>query len=334
MNVFQMIFISFLIGVMVLGSSCLSENEGLDNTVIPLNYISYKNGYLSLETYTSQQNKKNIFLSHIPQRVLTNQEGVLNTVLALDEGKSIVAASISNRYMYPITDNILRGQSLPPITRYEFTDEEALLLCPDLIIGWKSTFSYGALRETEFWNKRGIATYITASSNCIKKYASIEDECQFILDIGRIYDKEKRAQEIVDGIKQKLEQYQLLASEKRVQRVMVLQYNSPASIFAYEDTWLVGDLVKRLGGYLLFGEYHTISKEEIIYNDPEVIFVLCAGDWDKVQYESYVKNDISLNGVQAVKNNRVYGVPFAFVYAPGVHLCDGLSAIFYGLYPD
>lgn len=314
---------------------CYNSDKSYSLSHSEIGYDSKGNSSKVIETYDSQKKKVYMVFNKPPRRVVTNQEGVLETLLALNVGNSIVAASISNRYMQPIPDSLLNGQRLPPILRHEFDRETILMTNPDFIVGWRSTFSYGALGSTDFWNSRGIPTYIVASSNRIKTDATIDDECNFIMDMGRIFSKKELSKEIVSRIYSRLSHYQLLTSKiNHHPRVMVLQYNSPANIFAYEKSWLIGNIISCLGGQLVAGENHTISKEEIIRQNPEIIFVMCTGQIDSSLYESYVKNDLSLNSIDAVKNNRIYAIPFSYVYAPGVNLEKGLSLIFDDMYPN
>lgn len=316
------VLLSYLM-LSLLGCECNKNPTQISNTA---------ENTIAVQTYTSSKQPVSMQVKSPPQRVITNQEGTLTTVLAFQEGPSVIGASISNRYMYPITEDILCGQQIPPIIRHEFSSEEVLMNQPDLIIGWRSTFSFGALKDTSFWNQRGIATYIVASSNLVKKNATIDDECRFILDMGRIYGKEDVAKQIVLKVRKKLALYQSIATRKESPKVMVLQYNTPSNIFSYENSWLIGDIVRQLGGELLSGNVHTLAKEELIQKNPDVIFVLCTGDDDRKQYEDYVRNDIALNSINAVKNNRIYGIPFSFVYAPGIRILNGIEVVFNGMY--
>ena len=286
---------------------------------------------VSVNTYDSNGNIIKIYFDDVPQRIITNQEGILYTLMALGLGNHIAAASVSNPYMEPIdfASPYWVEQKIPEIQRYEFDRETVLALRPNIIVGWKSTFSRSALGCTSFWNERGIATYITASSNRIKNNATIDDECNFILDMGKIFGKEEKAEAIVQKIHMILNDGQAVLRGKKLDapKVLVLQYNNANNIFAYERSWLIGDIIEKLGGHMLQGTSHVIGKEEVIALNPDIIFVMCTGKGDREKYEQYVLKDPAFESIKAVQSRRVYGIPFSSVYAPGVKIIDGIQLI-------
>lgn len=51
------------------------------------------------------------------------------------------------------------------INRYHPDAETVVAANPDLIIGWKSTFTSVLKKSTAWWNERGIRTYVVSTSN-------------------------------------------------------------------------------------------------------------------------------------------------------------------------
>ena len=76
------------------------------------------------------------------------------------------------------------------------TVEEAINLQPDLIIGWLSTFNGKSLETTDFWNKRGVNTYINITSNGLTKHETIEDQEKFYIRYGKNLSKRSREQKV------------------------------------------------------------------------------------------------------------------------------------------
>ena len=79
-----------------------------------------------------------------------------------------------------------------------------MMLKPDLLVGWHSTFAPKVIRPTEFWHKRGVNTFIARSSMIDERPRTLENEYKDILDLGKIFDKNERAQQLVGQMQQEV----------------------------------------------------------------------------------------------------------------------------------
>ena len=104
------------------------------------------------------------------------------------------------------------------------------------------------------------------------------------------------------------------------------------TIVNYDDRDLVGDMVRRLGGRIAI-QSRRLSPEEVIAADPDVIFVTYFGAADRPRAEQFFRN-IRFNSLKAVKNDRIYLLPFSHMYTSAIKTVDGLRTIKKGLYPD
>ncbi len=99
-----------------------------------------------------------------PQRVVAVWQNSIETLLALGVGDRIVAGMgvPDARYIRP---EYRAAYEAIPYTSLENLDVETILMMqPDLIVGWSSTFSPKVLRGTAFWEGRGVHTYIAPYS--------------------------------------------------------------------------------------------------------------------------------------------------------------------------
>lgn len=91
-------------------------------------------------------------------------------------------------------------------------------------------------------------------------------------------------------------------------------------------------MVQQLGGYMPVKE-RTVSSEELIKLDPDVIFVVYFSDEMKQDiYETF--SSPMYNSLKVVKNNRIYPISLYDMYATGVRTVNGIQLIRNGLYPD
>ena len=104
----------------------------------------------------------------------------------------------------------------------------------------------------------------------------------------------------------------------------------------YGENSLAGDLVKRLNGELLAADQKSISAEQIIEYDPDVIFYLIGEtrykDKDTIMQEVYARREFQ--HLTCTKNKRIVALPLNAIYTPGVRTMDGIKIIAHGLYPD
>ena len=80
---------------------------------------------------------------------------------------------------------------------------------PDLIVAQECIFVRHRLNNTDYWNERNVKTMIPLNTNSPSKHVSvetIEKEMQFIADLGKIFHKEQRANEIIDSTYQTIDE--------------------------------------------------------------------------------------------------------------------------------
>lgn len=286
-----------------------------------------------VRTYDSLKKPVTVSFSKIPERVIINRLNGAETLMALGAADRIIAVNMQNTdWGKPYDDRYMeQGKALEKITYRNLTKEEAVLLNPDCIIGWYSTFTDKRLGTTDFWNARQVATYIQATSNMVKPGAGVEDECRFITDMGLIFHAESQAKLLTDEIWKEIEDVQEKTRHSYHPSVMVVEFSGGGlDVYGYE--WLVGDMVRRLGGYMPAGE-RRIGCEELISYNPDVLFVVYFNEEQRLQIiEMFRRAEFS--SLKSVKNQRVYPIPFDHMYTPAIKTIDGLRMIRDGLYPD
>lgn len=204
-----------------------------------------------VRTYDSLKKPVTVSFSKIPERVIINRLNGAETLMALGAADRIIAVNMQNTdWGKPYDDRYMeQGKALEKITYRNLTKEEAVLLNPDCIIGWYSTFADKRLGTTDFWNARQVATYIQATSNMVKPGAGVEDECRFITDMGLIFHAESQAKLLTDEIWKEIEDVQEKTRYSHHPSVMVVEFSGGGlDVYGYE--WLVGDMVRRLGGFI------------------------------------------------------------------------------------
>lgn len=286
-----------------------------------------------VRTYDSLKKPVTVSFSKIPERVIINRLNGAETLMALGAADRIIAVNMQNTdWGKPYDDRYMeQGKALEKITYRNLTKEEAVLLNPDLIIGWKSTFASLLKKPTAWWNERGVRTYVVSTSNHLHDKGRIEDECRYLDDMGQIFDVREKTDRMIREIHDELSRTQKLVKGRASQAVMVVEPEGKA-FYNYDNGWVVGDMVEQLGGYMPAGE-RRIGYEDLISYNPDVLFVVYFNEEQRLQIiEMFRRAEFS--SLKSVKNQRVYPIPFDHMYTPAIKTIDGLRMIRDGLYPD
>ena len=271
-----------------------------------------------------------------PQRVVAVWQNSIETLLALGVGDRIVAGMGVPDAKY-IRPEYRAAYEAIPYTSLENLDVETILMMqPDLIVGWSSTFSPKVLRGTEFWAGRGVHTYIAPSSARGNRNKTIAQEYQDIRNLGRIFGREERAEELVGAMQNEIAfvAEKTAYMEKRP-RALVIELLGK-EIRSYGADTLAGDMMRALGADHLASDGQSLSMEEIVTLDPDALFLVVTeddyGSEDAVTARLY--NNPALHSLSCVEQRRIYTVPLYAVYSAGIRTYDGITIFAHGLYPE
>ena len=285
--------------------------------------------------YAGQQ--VNYTYNEAPQRVLAVYQGCIETMIALGLEDHVIAS-------YGL-DNEVKPEWQDGFSKMHYDDsvfapdkETVTLLEPDFIFSWGSYFGDKTLGDVDAWNEKGVGTYM--NSNTVPGGTrTLENEYTDILNIGKIFHVEDKAQALVDEMKSQVAATLSAVQGQEPVKVAVVESIS-GKITNYGQKSLAGDMVTALGGELAMPEADSISKEDLVAADPEVIFVVYmayAGDDPQSvmdQQLSLIQDDPALQSLQAVKNGKVHLIMLGDMYASGPRTLDGLKTLAQGMYPE
>lgn len=269
-----------------------------------------------------------------PEKVITFWNNSVETMLALGLGDRVISAvGVDESSILPELqdefDKMVAGKEYNAFTdsNAAMSKEYAIMLEPDFILGWKSTFSDKTIGDVDYWQENGVNTYIALNSNDISEYRTVENEYTDILTLGEIFDVQDKAEEIVSEIRDEVARVTEAVAGQEKQKVVVVEFMKD-SIWNYDKTMLVGDMVAQMGGELM-DLPSDIGAEDLLNADPDVLFII--GDDEKVA--DFMANE-AYGSLSAVQNERVFPLDLSDVYTSGIRTIRGLNAIGKALYPD
>ncbi|GAX90308.1 Fe3+-hydroxamate ABC transporter substrate-binding protein [Effusibacillus lacus] len=213
----------------------------------------------------------------------------------------------------------------------------------EVLMGVNPDFVYG--RESAFKGKEQVASVDELAKYGINCYvakgtyvtgAKMEDVYEDILNLGRIFNIEQRAKELVSSMQKDIEaiRYKIGSVEKPIR---VLVYDSGEDTVFTAGQSLQTSLITLAGGKNVFDDiaknWAKVSWEEVVKRDPEVIVI---NDYGKTKAEDKIKflsNNPALSNVTAVKNKRFVVLPLSSVFE-GVRNVGALETLAKGFYPE
>ena len=280
-------------------------------------------------TYTFEQ---------APEKVIAVYQGSIETMIALGLEEHVLAS-------YGL-DNEVKEEWKAGFEKMNYDEsvfapdkETVTMLDPDMIFSWGSLFGEKTLGDVSNWNEKGIATYMNSNTRPGGHPRTLENEYTDILNIGKIFNVEDKAEALVNEMKDEVANTLAAVEGQETVRVAVLEPLG-GKITNYGASSLAGDMVVQLGGELVKPEGNEMSKEDLIACDPDVIFVVYmayAGDDPetvKAEQLAVIMDDPALASLSAVQNGRVHLIMLGDMYAAGPRTIDGIKTFAAGMYPE
>jgi iron complex transport system substrate-binding protein len=174
----------------------------------------------------------------------------------------------------------------------EVNIEKVVQLKPDLVLATPLT----GLRTVERLKHLGIKVIV------FKDPSSFTEMNRQFLELGRIVDREKRANEIVGASEQKVER--IKNRVKGLPRPKVFVQIGTKPLFTATKRSFLNDFIEFSGGTNIAAGAKTglYSREEVLWQDPDIIIVVTMGlaaENEKVGWRRF-------KTINAVKNDRVF----------------------------
>lgn len=159
---------------------------------------------------------------------------------------------------------------------------------------------------------------------------NLEEIIFSVTDLGKILQKEDKAEEIVFSLKKRIQRIRSIENN-RVSKVLAIEWIEP---FFTAGHW-IPEMVNYAGGLNMISKSgessRRLSIEEIIESDPDIIIMMpCGFDVDRtiLEYNKILKNQTKWRTLRAVKNNKIFCVDAnSFFSKPSIRTITGLEIL-------
>ncbi|RFB13556.1 iron ABC transporter substrate-binding protein [Bacillus sp. HNG] len=272
---------------------------------------------------------REVEMTEKPSKVLTLGPNATELFIALGLSDYVVGNSLDNHSRGALPEYAKEYDKIPELTYGSATREAVLTSGADFIYGIDWEFGSEGLDVDEL-ESYGVKVYMN-------KATTMEEIYQEILDLGKIFKIEERAEAFVAEQKERIADVQ----EKLVgqEPVDVLVYDSGGNgVFTAGGTNFETLLIELAGGRNVFEDitdkqWATVSYEEVLARKPDVILI---HDYDAPSIEQKIKdikNDPALSQLESVKNENFLVISLESVL-PGNRMAYAVESLAEGFYPE
>ena len=280
--------------------------------IIIISLFTYLSAGPLLAEATVQSCNRTVTFENPPERAVSNDVNLTEMMLVLGLADQMVGyTGISG---WKTLDAEMRSgvKELPELSAKYPTKEVLVGADADFFFaGWNYGMKVGGEVTPETLKLFGIKVYeLTESCSHImdKDKASLKDMYADILNLGKIFGVKSRAEALVESYKSELESFKAkLMNIDEGLRVFVYDSGEDAPFTAGRYAMPTA-LIEAAGGQNIMDDFNkswgTVTWEEVIDRDPQVVVIVNDGDVTAEQQREYMMSNPAFKNISAVKNNR------------------------------
>ncbi len=271
-----------------------------------------------------------IVYDKVPERIVSGASCTTEMLLSLGLADKMVGYFYLDNPVYPDYEEVF--SKIPELSKEEPSREELLAVKPDFFTGWVANMEEGSFDMT-FCEQNGIKQY---APRVDAQTAKVDTVYEDLTNLGKIFHKEERAEELIADMKEKIE-----ATHEKIKD------KEPVSVFLYDSsddkpltvgTGLASDLISLAGGENIYGSdfeyWANVSIESVVEKNPEYILVVDYYVSGPVQDKiDFIKTNEALKNVDAVKNDNILVIDFTDVTG-GIRNADIVEEMAEFFHPD
>lgn len=273
----------------------------------------------ALAEVSVQSCNRTVTFDGVPQRAISNDSNLTEMMLALelqDNMAGYTGISGWKTLDEELTDQVAVLPELAP----KYPSKEVLIGADAdfFFAGWNYGMKVGGPVTPETLAPFGIKVYELTES-CIhigeKPKVSMDDMYNDLLNLGRIFDVEERAEALVQAYREDLAQFKAgLKAADTPLRVFVYD-GGEDSPFTAGRYGMPTALIEAAGGTnvtdTLDKSWVRVNWEAVVETNPEVIVIINYGEVTAAQKREFMLNNPAFADMDAVKNDRFVTLEYA-----------------------
>lgn len=330
-----------LMALLTLGiSGCSKENEPSDKSATKPTETTKKEpqketAKTSFPFTLTTKDDATVTFDRVPERVLSTNPNTGEQLMALGLGAKIIATSYNNAELLP--EQYRQEYESKPVIADKYPSLEATLdLNPDFIYGRSSAFSD---KDTAIATHDKLSEYGIMSLSSIEGYklgCDVEDVYQDFYNLGKIFQVEDKATEVVDYMKKQIEAVK--GKIKNTEAVKVFNFDAEQDGGAYTPgNNFTSKLIRHAGGINIFENlektWNMVSWEAVLEGNPDIIMINDYGDVSAQDKIALLNSTPALAGVKAIQDQKFIVITLPEVFA-SARVGDTVEKLAKEFHPD
>ena len=272
--------------------------------------LFFSAGLAAAET-TVQSCNRSVTFDAPPERAISNDVNLTEMMLVLGLADRMVGYTGISGWK-TLDEEMRAGVDALPELSAKYPSKEVLVGADAdfFFAGWNYGMKVGGEVTPETLAPFGIKVYeLTESCTHImdKGKASIDDMYVDLLNLGRIFGVEDRAQALVEGYKADLVTFTDSLEAGNPLRVFVYDSGEDAPFTAGRFAMPTA-LIEAAGGRNVMDDFEkswaTVTWEEVVERNPEFVVIVNYGDVTAEQKRDFMMSNPAFADLEAVKNDR------------------------------
>ena len=266
---------------------------------------------IAFSSTTVQSCNRTVSFDKPPSKAISNDVNLTEMMLVLGLSDRMVGYTGISGWK-TLDEEIRQGIGRLPELSQKYPSKEVLIGADAdfFFAGWNYGMKVGGEVTPETLEPFGVKVYELTES-CIhimqKDKASIEDLYTDLINLGRIFDVEKRAKNIVEQYKSELLSFTNNLKADKLLRVFVYDSGEDAPFTAGLYAMPTA-LIEAAGGINVMDDFKkswgTVTWEEVVERNPEVIVIVNYGNVTAEEKREFMITNPAFANIDAVKNDR------------------------------
>jgi iron complex transport system substrate-binding protein len=253
--------------------------------------------------------------SYTPVRIACLQPSATVILHAIEELDRVVACT---RYCADVVPEVADGSRAILADSWTANTEQIVAARPDLVIA------------SVPYQEKAVSEILKAGARFLgfapKTLADIYTDIATIAGAVGAMD---RGDEVIAGMQRHLEQVRSRITNATRPRVFCEEWGKPVIA---SQKW-VAELVEIAGGEFVGNPGRTVSQEDVLRRDPEIIIAAWCGAGDRVPLEKIATRS-GWQQTSAARNSRVFCICDEYLNTPAPTLIHGLDALAFAIHPE
>ena len=254
-----------------------------------------------------------VTFTYVPETILCTNVNTGDQLMALGLGDRIIATANNNTQ---VASEFREEYEAIPQMDDKPSLETILDMEPDFVYGRSSAFSEKYNTEHDTLSQYGIMSL--SSIEGYKLGADLEDVYQDFYNLGRIFQVEDKAEEIVSAMKEQVAAVEEAVAGQEATKVFVFDMAQEEGAYTCGNNF-TSKLIEHAGGMNIFNDldttWATVSWEEVVERAPEVIVIDDYGDTSLEEKIAFLKENPALATIPAIQNNCIISVTLCESFA-------------------